>query len=928
MGNFYSRFLESVEAWPQNVAVEMRHSAASSQSASVDRYTYSELRRMAESVGHWLRDQQMPRGARAAILAANGPRWVAAYLGAIAAGGVAVPFDTASNSEQVAKLLRDSGSGCLFTDRKHLAAAQRAIEGLDIVLVALDGENPHPSKTGKGVAPTEALDNMLAAGPGDFVPADLGPEDPAVILYTSGTTSDPKGVLLTHDNLLGEMDAVFPVLEVGPGDSILGVLPLFHALAQMANLLLPFARGARVVYLESLNVTDLLRALRESNVTLFCCVPQFFYLIHERILKQVNQRSWLARMMFRLMLQISKAARGFGINLGKVFFRPAHEALGASLRLLITGGSRFDPTIGHELEALGFDILQAYGLTETSGGATVTRPAENVIGSVGRPLNGVEVKIVDPEPREEGQPAGEIAIRGRIVMKGYWNRPDATAVVIRDGWLHSGDLGYLDARGNLFVTGRRKEVIVLSSGKNIYPEEIEAHYRQSPFVKEICVVGLEARPGEPQAERLHAVVVPNNELLRERRIVNITDVLRFDIDGLSAQLPSAKRILSYEIWQDELPKTTTRKLKRYEIRRRIGQGSGSSPSTTAARSYADEDIAWAEQPDVARALAVIREHSQGKREVHPNDSLELDIGLDSMERVELLVAVEQELNAQVEESLASEVYTVRELVEAVRAAAGTAADRKGSAGWNAVLATEPDDPEVLNVARPPGFASALWYLVCRFLYLFCRDACQLKVTGLEKLPEQGPYLICPNHQSFLDAPVVLSLLPWPIYGQVFHLGTSEIWGWGWRRKLARTLRLIPVDPDSNLVAGMRAGAYGLRRGKILVLYPEGERSIDGLPKRFKKGAAILSIHLRVPIYPVAIDGFYEAWPRGKPPQRLSKLSVRFGDPILPPPPGNNLEAAYEQLTAELRQRVLAMWEGLHGNQETSEEVRRRAAAAD
>ena len=327
MGDFYSRFLKSVAAWPENVAVEMRHAAIPGQDVSVERHTYSELRRMAESVGRWLRDQQMPRGARAAILAANGPRWVAAYLGIIAAGGVAVPFDTAYDSDQVAKLLRDSGSGCLFTDRKHLATAQRAIEGLDVHLVQLDSENPHPSKTGSGGAPAFTLDAMLAAGPGGFTRPELGPDDPAVILYTSGTTGDPRGVLLTHDNLLGEMDAVFPVLEVGPSDSILGVLPLFHALAQMANLLLPFARGARVVYLESLNIPDLLGALRESNVTLFCCVPQFFYLIHQRILKQLKQRSGPVRMMFRLLLRISKAARRVGINPGKLFFSQVHAAL-------------------------------------------------------------------------------------------------------------------------------------------------------------------------------------------------------------------------------------------------------------------------------------------------------------------------------------------------------------------------------------------------------------------------------------------------------------------------------------------------------------------------------------------------------------------------------------------------------------------------
>lgn len=917
MPTFYNRFLESVEAWPANIALEMRHSAIASQGTAVDRYTYSDLRRMAESVGRWLRDQGMPRGARCALLAANGPHWVAAYLGTMAAGGVAVPFETAFDGEQVAKLLRDSDSGCLFTDCKHLEIAQRAIHGLDVLLVLLDGDS---------AADLPTLDAMSSAGAGDFAPAEITPADPAVILYTSGTTSDPRGVLLTHDNLLGEMDAVFPVLEVGPGDSILGVLPLFHALAQMANLLLPFAKGARVVYLESLNVTDLLRALRESNVTLFCCVPQFFYLIHERILREVRQRSRAARVLFRLLMRISRSARSLGINLGKLFFRPAHEALGRNMRFLITGGSRFDPKIGHDLRALGFDILQAYGLTESSGGATVTRPDHNVIGSVGKPLHGIEVKVVAPEAREDGPAAGEIAIRGRIVMKGYWNRPDATAEVIRDGWLHTGDLGYLDTDGNLFITGRRREIIVLSSGKNIFPEEIEAHYLKSPFVKEICVLGVQGRPGEPHAERLHAVVVPNYEVLRERKIVNINDVLRFDLDGLSAQLPSTKRILSYEIWQDELPKTTTRKLKRYEIQRLVEEGSRSPAGGPARREYTDQDLAWAEQPDVARALALIAEHAHPRRpQVHPGDSLELDLGMDSMERVELLVAIEQELGAKVPDSVVSEVYTVRELVDTVRKAAGTAGEHGALPAWDVLLATEPADPEVLDVARPAGLAITVWYLACQFLNLFSRDAYQLEVTGLEKLPNSGPYLICPNHQSFLDAPVVLSSLPWPVFSKTFHLGTSEIWGWGWRRKLGRTLRLIPVDPDSNLVAGMRAGAFGLRRGKILVLYPEGERSIDGTPKKFKKGAAILSCHLRVPIYPAAVDGFYEAWPRGKPPQRFTKLRIAFGDPIFPPPLGNDPEAVYAQLTAELRNSVLEIWEKLH-RKETAEEMREAAAA--
>src|SRR5262249_45137932 len=178
---------------------------------------------------------------------------------------------------------------------------------------------------------------------------------------------------------------------------------------------------------------------------------------------------------------------------------------------------------------LGIDVLQAYGLTETCGGAFVNSPGDVVIGSVGRALKGVEARIGDPQPSDDGIPvSGEILIRGPIVMKGYWNRPDATAQVLKDGWLYSGDLGYFDSDGHLFINGRKKEVIILSNGKNVYPEEIEAHYLASPFIKEICVLGLEGAAG---TDKLHAVIVPNFDALRERKVVNAKEVIRFDVDG-------------------------------------------------------------------------------------------------------------------------------------------------------------------------------------------------------------------------------------------------------------------------------------------------------------------------------------------------------------------------------------------------------------
>ncbi len=927
MPNYYRRFVESAERWPKNVALELQRQHGAPAGPG-DRLTYAELRRLAEAVGAWL-GQNAPPGARCALLANNSPRWVAAYLGALAAGCVAVPLDTAFKAEQAAKLLKDSGSSILFTDVRHLALAQKSVTG-DTGIVLLDA--PHAtaadsrlkdlkSAAHAAVSPSAAgvptLDQIAAAGARNFSVAEVANDDLAMLLYTSGTTSDPKGVMLTHGNLWAESEAVFKALRVYPTDALLGVLPLFHALAQMANLLLPLVAGARVVYLESLNTSELMRALSERDITIFACVPQFFYLIHERVLHQVEERGAFAKIVFSLLKRFTAAARKLGLNPGRVLFRRVHDALGRNMRFLVTGGSRFDPAVARDLYCMGFDILQAYGLTETSGGATVTLPNNNVLGSVGQPLpGGVEVRIVDPKPQSEGPPVGEIAMRGGIVMRGYYNRPDATAETLRDGWLHTGDLGYLDSRGNLFITGRQKDVIVLSSGKNIYPEEIEAHYQRSPFIKEITVMGLQGRPGEPFSERLHAVIVPDFDALRARKIVNAKEVIRYDIETLSAELPSTKRILSYEIWQKDLPRTTTRKLKRFAIQQEVVRGQAAQAAAAPAgpsapgREFTEDDLAWLDDPEAARALAVVKSASNVKREViHPDDSLELDLGLDSMERVELLVAVEEALDAKVEDSVAADVYTVRELVEAVRAGAGR--KRADAAGWDSLLAADPP-PEDVREFRPRPVATLFWYLAGRLVQVASRDLFKLRVSGLENLPREGPFIICPNHQSYLDPPVVASTIPWPVFRRIFVVGTSEIFGAGLFRKIAQTFRLFPVDPDRNLVPAMRIGACGLRRGGVLLIYPEGERSVDGAVRRFKKGAAILSAHLHVPIVPVAIDGFYDAWPRGKGFQKLAPLTIRYGPPVYPPEKiAADPEQTYQEVIGEVRKRVIAMWNDVH-----------------
>ena len=914
MPTFYDRFLECAQRRPNNVALELqRHD-------HLESCTYGDLHSWAESVGRWITENNIAPGSRLAILADNHPRWVAAYLGIITAGCVAVPLDTALHDQQVLKLLKDSGTTAVFVDVKHVPVTRPAIKELKVGLILTD-----PDRMTDQVKQDRFLANLpdiFKAGSGSFKPVPVKTEDVASLLYTSGTTADPKGVMLTHGSFLGEVEAVFNWVNIGPSDALLGVLPLFHVLALMANLLLPLVKGSRVVYLETLNTTELLKALQERNITAFAVVPQFYYLIHERIFQEIKKRGPITQKIFAGMVALNRTLRKVGINAGPVLFGKIHHTMGPKMRYFATGGSRFDPAIQKDFYDLGIDVMQALGLTETTAAIYVNSPNDIVIGSCGKAMKGVEGKIVDAQPQEEGGPAvGELAVRGPMVMKGYWNRQDATSAVMKDGWFLTGDLGYFDSKGNLFLTGRKKEVIVLSNGKNVYPEEIEAHYMKSPFIKEIAVMGLEGKPGE-ERDRLHAVIVPNFDELKKRKIVNAKEVIRYDIESLSSQIATTKRVNSYEIWQEDLPRTTTRKIKRFEVQKRVKANQAEKLSddadVPAEKPLTPEETAWLEQPDVQRALKIVRQASNSApATLRPTQNLELDLGLDSMQRVELLSRLEEELGGDVEESQLAEIYTIKDLIDAVLQSAASGAGKPGTrvtfAGWKAILAEDPDDPEVFALTHPSRLNDSFWYLVSRLTQVISLDRFDLKVSGVEKLPKDGPCIISSNHQSYLDPLILASVVPAEQFYRLFAVGTSEIFGKGLMRRLARSLKTVVVDPDANLVPAMRAGAFGLRHGLSLILYPEGERSIDGSPRIFKKGAAILSIHMQVPIVPVAIEGFHEVWPRNKPFQGFKPVKIKFGDPILPPPESEASEEAYEKLTTELKSRVVAMWEDLRRN---------------
>jgi long-chain acyl-CoA synthetase len=874
MWNFCSRIADTASRFADRPAIELM------EGGRVAVTTYAALLDGAARAAAWLTSVGVEKGDRIAILADNDARWISTYLGALWLGAVAVPLDTAYKAAQVATILQNSGARALFTSLKYLDTARAACaeSRAGAVRVALlSGSAP-------GVA-----------GPADLSGAGTAPSiatveaaDAAVILYTSGTTADPKGVVLTHANLDAERLAAFSVVSADESDAVLGVLPLFHALAQMANLLLPLSVGARVVFLETVSSTTLLEALDQRGITIFACVPQFFYLIHQRATAEVARRGRLARAAFRSIVTANGWLRDrTGANPGKGVFGRVHRVFGTKMRFLVTGGSKFDPIIGRDLYGMGFTLLNAYGLTETSGAATLMRLGDRFTSSVGPALPGVEIRIAERQKTDATESAGdgEVLIRGPIVMREYFGRPDATADAIKDGWLYTGDLGRLDDRGRLYITGRSKEIIVLASGKNLYPEEIEAHYRQSPFIKELCVLGL-SRPGEPAAERLHAVVVPDDQTFRERGIVNVRELIRFELEGLSVQLPAHKRILSYDIWLEPLPRTTTGKLKRGEIERR--QRERASEAKADARPLSDSERTWLTNPKHAELLSMVSARL-ARPTVPPDANIELDLGLDSMERVELLTSLERQWGTRVAAETRATIFTLRALIDAVLS--GDRAETLDEAGaaeqpWDALLRQPPDDALVANLGRPKTGRALLFFAVLAIARLVMRLLLRFRTSGQQQLPARGPFILSPNHQSYLDGLVLVAALPFRALKSIFLVGAAEYFETPFAAWLAQAINIVPVDPDANLVTAMQAGAAGLRLGKVLVLFPEGERSIDGEIKTFRKGAAILSSHLDAPIVPVALDGLYDLWPRGRPfnwrgllPWRAHPVTLRFGAPI-------------------------------------------------
>lgn len=873
-------------------------------------YTYERMFGEVRNVAARLRESGVSKGDRVAVFGENHPCWAVAYLAILYAEAVCVPIDPHGETATIANFLKDSEAKLVFT---AAAASERFSE----IEEKLGYEVPKVAWRSGSADSVETFEDWTeSAADGSFEP-DASGADNALLIYTSGTTGRPKGVLLSHANICAELDAVDRVLDVSPEERILSLLPLFHAYLQIAALWIASTKGCEVIYLKELTPEELSRAMKVSRMTILASVPRLWYLIHKKIFDKVRRKSRPLRWLFASLLGINGFLRDtFKVNLGKMFFRPVHESLGGELRLAIAAGSRFDEDVAKDFHRLGFTIIQAYGLTETSGAATATPIDDNRVGSVGKPVLGAEVKIAASGYGSEG----EVLIRGPMIFGGYYRNPEATREAFDDeGWFQSGDLGKFDKDGHLYITGRAKDVIVLPSGKNVHPEDLEVHYLKSPLIAEICVIGLaDESEGRKGAEKLAAVAVPDFDLLKQKGIANACEAIRFDLDGLGRGLPEYQRVRDYIVRTEPLPRTATNKIKRFELRNEYSNGSGTDLPLADSREWTFEkaELRLMESPEGRLVADSLIAQGVSVNEIHPEMNVEIDLRLDSLSRAEVFARLEQACGREFEADRIATALKVRDVAKLL-SDGGPVPEPNRSAGfkWGSILGSADElQPETRAILKRRALFSILAFAILKSFYFFCRIFLRLKVEGAENLRRTTkPYLICPNHQSYLDAFVICSTYPYSVLKDIFHVGASEYFEGPVTRRLASLLNIVPIDPDTHLLKAMKAGAGGLKRGKILNIYPEGERTFDGRLHAFKDGAAILSTELGLPIVPVALDGLHKVWGRGSKRIRSGKVTIRFGEPIAAPAvnAGENGNF-YGRHTAQLRSTIEDMLDEIRG----------------
>ncbi len=785
-----------------------------------ERYTYADFRECSLRAAAFLKSKGIKAGERVALLSENSPEWGMAYFGIVRTGATAIPLEKESSSEEVARLLRLGRASALLVSPK-LLAEHRDLEKIEGVSVY--------SFEDVFRLTSEAAEQKRIAE----LPETVAPSTVASILFTSGTTGNPKGVMLTHKNFASLVAKLLSVYDIDHDDGMLSVLPLHHSFEFTTGLLLPLSRGAQVVYLEEVNGENVSRALEKGQVTCIVGVPALWDVLKRRILGKLSDRSPRLEDLVNALIDANYLLRDeTPLNFGPLLFFPIHMAFGGRIRYLISGASALSESTLKTFRGLGFNLNEGYGLTEAAPVLTVTRPEGKVVsGSVGQPLPGVEIRIHEPDKKG----VGEVIARGPNVMAGYFENERATEEALRDGWLFTGDLGRLDEEGNLYIVGRSKEIIVDSNGKNVYPDEVEELYAAPDLIKELAVVGLPDGAGE----RVAAVVVPEEKLSDEEAQSQIDKHMH----EVGAKLPLYKRVKTHEVRREKLPRTATRKVKRRELvawlqEKRLLEAKESAPA-------ADSDKEW--------LLDLVARVSEKPRSAVTLDSGLDELGFDSLMYNELAGAIEASTGETFSADALMSTTGIREIAEHIKKRPHLVSKERSRAPKE----TEPEKVELPDVVKVAGRAS-----LTAAQKWFYHDVLRPEFKGRVNIPSHVHFLVVANHTSHLD----MGLVKMALGESGKNLVALAAADYFFDNKVKRTFfenftNLVPMERKGSLRKSLEWAFHLLEQGYNVLIFPEGTRSRQGTIQPFQRGLGHLVLRARVGVLPLYLET-YEALPPG------------------------------------------------------------------
>jgi len=779
----------------------------------VDRFSFTQIDQLSKKFSTFLKSSGLLKGDRILIWAPNSVEWVICFFGAVRIGCVVVPVDFRTTTETIHKFIEQTEPKKIFVS-KVTSISSNSINGDVIFLEGL----------------LTKLNNLKPT-----TNNNVDPEDLAEIVFTSGSTGFPKGVKLTHGNLIASVDSLGKSFPVSRDLKLLSILPLSHIFEQVAGLLLPYMVGAKVVYLTRINSVTIMKGLKRHKITCLLVVPQILHLMLLSIERHLEKEIKLS--LFRNLQKIS-AYLPFGLR--KILFLKIHMEFGGKLKFFACGGAPLETGVGKVWEAMGFKIYEGYGSTETAALSTMNLLGGRKIGYAGKPLAGVDIKISDD---------GEVLVKGPSVFKGYWRNKQKTVEAFKDDWYKTGDIGRIDEDGFLYLFGREKFRIVLPDGRKVYPEDIEKKLNDHPKIKDSCILGLRSE----DITYIHAVVLTDSP-----------EDIRETISDVNKDLESSQQITHFSIWEgSDFPRLRTLKVDRGAVEKVI------TSDTNNLLKKEEEEKERIKLDEITKLIAQLAEVFPTKLSDETN--LAIDLKFDSLKRIELISALEEELGIAVDESMINSETTVGQVKKF---------SKQERVANERIRSTWPRK-SIIVLLRMFLQDAVIFPLHAIFAPIKCSGK-----ENLEKISEPAVFFI--NHLGPHDMVIPLRLLPREKRRRIAIAADAKGWnrlGEGFFLELLADAYPF-VKEGSGIRESLEFTGELLDSGFNLLIAPEGKFSPDGSLQPFRDGTGLLGVEFGADMIPIKIGSSYrEIFPNlnGKIgeliPRRRRLINVKIGKPL-------------------------------------------------